>query len=1514
MKKEREKIILILIISLLVVVVLSLIVTQTLFGEATKIRSKLLPAYQIQCSDSDDGIDLEEKGTTKGLMLDRSGKKKPTAKMDYCKNGKLIEYYCGRGLIKSTIKSCPEGKVCEEGKCIGEEIVIGWQFHDDNIPYLSEMIDLAPQYNVNHVELSHNMVWHTEQILGDTQKQQDINNLINQAHQNGIELFIWTHEISQLPDEFFIEGKTDLDNPQLWEWLKSKYRQLFQAIPDVDGIVLTFSETSIPIYNDDLVITEMSKPERVTVLLNTIYEVCEEYDKKLWARTWGEHDELEWISEGIMNANENIWVENKNVECDFCTYANHHFMIGAYGERPQIIEFDLNGQYLGRSWIPSAKPDYLKYRIDYAREKGMAGYVGRVGTFRQDWEGSFGTLTIPNTHTFNTPNEINMYAFSEIIKNPDLSAGDIWMEWAKEKYGEEAAPNIISAYTTTFDIVSQLYFIQTGTQDLTNNVNTNTHSAIALWGIFDDPDKPEGGFWQKIHNDPIFVAVLNGGNLEQEINQAFDPLIETTENSITNIELVKYDLTQEQYSYLKEYLERELVTIHAFKRIKKALVAYAMAKIHQSVQYKELLDSYIKELFDVADTIEQKFGPENPLMSPDDIRTFASGFYTHPVCGNEMCEIGESGEECPDDCIKPYYNFVDKYKQKYGKIISEQELNNQINNMQIDSTVLTQSELRNLIKQGLNIDFLPTDISQEGFKVKVTSEIDSLNYVEKHLLFTTPDIGTFNAILLMPKGYSNPRPAILGLHGHGDSALIFKNNYFATQLVKEGFVVLMPSFRAMDCVGPEAQLSKTMLLNGFSLMGLRVYESQLLIEYLKSLSTVDSSRINLLTHSGGSVVANLLKKLNKDVKAVIYDYESTFMLGCDPLAIHCETIPLFAPYYEQINQQTLALKLDYGYEDEGDYQQILSFFSNVEGQIAYNENCQGPYIIEGPPNFIPDVTHEGDLIISGTETLIIENENYLQRGNIYINDQAKLIIRNSQLAITRGDVPTIHTYIFVSQDASLDIENSLIFPSPLEEDSGLLCIMNKGDTNIIDSPTSIHYFDMSEGATLTMENSAMVFTIGGLLQISGGDIELIDSTLGALALTVPANANMDISGLNSGVYLDSWDVHDIIPEADYNLVLEKTCILKDDFTGELKHGPYERGWLFFLNPTAHVNIANSELRKVFIDLINEDVEFENLKVGVPSSLEYQDIKLEDITVMGQWPFWIEDSDVTITNSNYLFLQPTGQSTISLVNSHIVEFIPRDFFGTIIFENGQWTTAGEILGGVPYHSMENNFTIKGSLQISSEVKAMLQWKDAQVTREYDVIVNDENDNAIEGALIKINGQTFISDNDGKAKFELLFDEFNYIEPQGLEIMVGENLFAIKEIDFFTKTPIIIGGTEETEETIEEEIDGCSLDATLKCNSYQINNDNFVFTIENTGSPLAINQINLYFMTVGSEGPDCPAVSNLNIQLNQGEEIELTLPCSILNNYVGQTVEMWIQIIGEDQTGEKVIDGSIIGVVE
>jgi hypothetical protein len=433
--------------------------------------------------------------------------------------------------------------------------------------------------------------------------------------------------------------------------------------------------------------------------------------------------------------------------------------------------------------------------------------------------------------------------------------------------------------------------------------------------------------------------------------------------------------------------------------------------------------------------------------------------------------------------------------------------------------------------------------------------------------------------------------------------------------------------------------------------------------------------------------------------------------------------------------------------------------------------------------------HQGDWIIKGNEVVTLENKKFLQRGNIYIKDSAKLILKNTEMKIERGAVPTIHVYFFVDPKASLIIDHSQVYPG-VGDVGGLVCVFNHGKTNIIGSPTQIHYFDMSGNASLNMDDSSMIFEIGGLLQVTGGNTKVTNSTIGALALNVPAGAHLNASGLKSGTFFENWKVQDMIPEANYKLTLDKVKLLEDDWTGELEHGSFERGWIFFLDGKSHVRIADSDLRKIFVDIQNDTVEFSNLKVSTPAVLKYKDIDVKNTKVKGEWGFTINDSKVTFRDSDYLFLQTFGSSTVKLINSHIVEWIPRNFTGTMIFENGYWADAGEFIGGVAYHSNSNNFTIKGSLRMGGDIRYNLQWQNARVTREFDVFLTDSKGNPLNGGYIEIQDRQYKADSAGKATFSIVFDEKNYKVPAVLNAYFSNVIFGSKGVDFFTETPIRI----------------------------------------------------------------------------------------------------------------------------
>jgi len=290
--------------------------------------------------------------------------------------------------------------------------------------------------------------------------------------------------------------------------------------------------------------------------------------------------------------------------------------------------------------------------------------------------------------------------------------------------------------------------------------------------------------------------------------------------------------------------------------------------------------------------------------------------------------------------VQPYYDFPDKHKQ-YRSVITEDEFTRQVEKAQETKPpkppVLNREQLRDLVLDGLNIRFMVEDINKRQLVVTTIRETDRGDYTEKLLLLKDEYVGTFGAMLLLPKKFE-PVPAIIGLHGHGDNYDIFADEYMGREFAKNGFAVIMPDFRAMDCDpgrhrgAVEHDVTMHLATNGFNLMGMRVYEVLLLVKYLHCLDEVDSSRLGIISHSGGSSTSNLVVRISDDITAQVPDMYSDYMnVVGPPCGIHCEVLLKLHPFAQLINDSdTLPfayMKVPYGFDDRRQRDGILKFFT-----------------------------------------------------------------------------------------------------------------------------------------------------------------------------------------------------------------------------------------------------------------------------------------------------------------------------------------------------------------------------------------------------------------------------------------------------------------------------------------------------------------------------------------------------------------------------------------------------------
>lgn len=278
----------------------------------------------------------------------------------------------------------------------------------------------------------------------------------------------------------------------------------------------------------------------------------------------------------------------------------------------------------------------------------------------------------------------------------------------------------------------------------------------------------------------------------------------------------------------------------------------------------------------------------------------------------------------PSLCTRSYLHFL-QIARAYARPIPAEEIAQQLRRIdasQVPSVrgSLAADALREAIVEALNIAFLLRDLEVRPLSVTKLAAAERPAYLEHRLLFDDPWVGRLEGLFLTPKG-SRPFPGILAIHGHGEGADIYRRRYHGEDYPARGYAILMLTMRVMG-VGlatlVEHYVAIKLLTAGFTLMGLRVYESLLGLKYLRQSPLVSAERIGLIGHSGGSSTGNLTIRVDPGLRAYVSDWSVDYAEWIPLLRLyHCETVPALYPYAALINDLSTspvpALRVPYKY-------------------------------------------------------------------------------------------------------------------------------------------------------------------------------------------------------------------------------------------------------------------------------------------------------------------------------------------------------------------------------------------------------------------------------------------------------------------------------------------------------------------------------------------------------------------------------------------------------------------------
>ncbi|MFQ3548732.1 MAG: hypothetical protein SNJ70_03145 [Armatimonadota bacterium] len=389
---------------------------------------------------------------------------------------------------------------------------------------------------------------------------------IKLCHSLGMKVTLWVRELSSISTKEI--GEISVDNEKLWKTLDERYEWVLgELLPDIDGLVLTVVETQINAAD--------------TAIMNKITDIidakCRKYNKDFIVRTFTwRPDELEQVMGAVNSLPDDVIIMTKCNPQDWQIRGIHDPMIGKVGNREQIIEFDVAGEYFFLDHVANPMPDRMKHYFDYGIQNNIDGVCVRVNRV--------------GTDIWLNPQEVSLWALGMFAGGMTDSVDDVWKAWATERYGKEAAEGIIKTLKPAAEVVAEIINIGPFSFGDTrykpahcgSRVFSNTFQA---W-IWDESYIPIYEMADKGHPDFIWETKKAKKNAMLLAGECLD-----------NLEKVKCKLDQTDYRILKTKLITNKFQLEILTQMQ--LATLECRRLHHSQN--------IDEKFKLAETIKKRF-------------------------------------------------------------------------------------------------------------------------------------------------------------------------------------------------------------------------------------------------------------------------------------------------------------------------------------------------------------------------------------------------------------------------------------------------------------------------------------------------------------------------------------------------------------------------------------------------------------------------------------------------------------------------------------------------------------------------------------------------------------------------------------------------------------------------------------------------------------------------------------------------------------------------------------------
>ncbi|MBQ2631484.1 MAG: right-handed parallel beta-helix repeat-containing protein [Kiritimatiellae bacterium] len=327
------------------------------------------------------------------------------------------------------------------------------------------------------------------------------------AHKAGKKLYYWHREgflpkglISDVPGLKDSDGEIDLLGESFASYLKWKVSAAFDAVPEVDGFVLTLTEADFSVIHNSR--ADRYPPPKVVESIVRIF--CEEHEKRgkrFVLRSFGSvAKDYEDILAGAAAAakDHKFEIETKVTPYDFSPFLPDNPFLRKVPGTTLGVECDGIGEFFGAGYLPCAQVSQIPRYVTAGRRARADRYVIRIDRV--------------GNSIFDSAQEVNLYSYMRLIRSGSpVSRAKILSEWAAKRWpGCEKEMSKLA--NTSFDMAKALEFvdgnvtfhqhpaapnfkfIKAGGVFSVFRDDADLHMATRLWGLLADRKTPGRGW------------------------------------------------------------------------------------------------------------------------------------------------------------------------------------------------------------------------------------------------------------------------------------------------------------------------------------------------------------------------------------------------------------------------------------------------------------------------------------------------------------------------------------------------------------------------------------------------------------------------------------------------------------------------------------------------------------------------------------------------------------------------------------------------------------------------------------------------------------------------------------------------------------------------------------------------------------------------------------------------------------------------------------------------------------